>query len=122
MPDDRPAREDYAQVTSCFARVGSALRRRGVGSPAAAATPPSTAAPLTSAQAAVLSQNVGNKVIVVLKNQVPQAPASPSAVATRRNVVAVEQHDDPERVGPDEGTRRALVHNDQCGRGNGVAG
>ena len=43
----------------------------------AAGSNPGAQAPLTPAQAATLSTGVTNKVIVVLKDQVPQAPASP---------------------------------------------
>ena len=60
--------------------------------PAASSASAAAPAPLTAAQAALLSQNVGKKVIVVLKDQIPQAPASPGAVHTRRNIVAVDQH------------------------------
>jgi hypothetical protein len=60
--------------------------------PTASAAPAAAPAPLTAAQAALLSRNVGKKVIVVLKDQIPQAPASPGAVHTRRDIVAVDQH------------------------------
>ncbi len=56
---------------------------------AVAATGP---APLTTSQANALSANVTEKVIVVLKDQVPQAPATPSSVHARSNVEAVDQH------------------------------
>lgn len=57
--------------------------------PAAAAAGP---APLTSSQAKALSANVSEKVIVVFKDQVPQAPAARNSVGARSNVEAVEQH------------------------------
>ena len=47
--------------------------------------------PLTSTQAAALSTNVTDRVIVVLKNQVPGIPASRSLVQTRRQEEALEQ-------------------------------
>lgn len=48
--------------------------------------------PLTPSQAASLATNVNQKVIVVLKDQVPQAPASRSEVRTRSTIESGEQH------------------------------
>ena len=49
-------------------------------------------APLTSSEAAALSKNVTQKVIVVFKNQVSQYPASRSLVGLRRRAESQDQH------------------------------
>jgi hypothetical protein len=61
-----------------------------VGSSVAAASTP-TFKPLTAAQASALSTNVNDKVIVVLKDQVGQDPASKSKAQARRSVESSEQ-------------------------------
>jgi len=55
-------------------------------------TVPSPEAPLTASQAATLSTNVTDRVIVVLKDQVAQDPASAGAVHARSSIESTEQH------------------------------
>ncbi len=52
--------------------------------PAAFAQPATATAPapMTASEANALAQNVTRKVIVVLKDQVPQAPAAPGTLST----------------------------------------
>jgi hypothetical protein len=61
--------------------------------PAVSAQPTaaSDGAPLTSSQAAALSTDVSDKVIVVMKDQVPQDPASRGSVQSRRQIEAQDQ-------------------------------
>ncbi len=47
--------------------------------------------PLSVSEATALSQDVTQKVIVLLKDQVPQAPASPASVGARSRVEAADQ-------------------------------
>jgi len=76
--------------------VPALLLSQGAGFSASSSTAtPSTATgadqPLTTAQAAQLSQNVDQHVIVVLKTQPAAAPAGTSAAAVRRNSVVSSQ-------------------------------
>ena len=60
--------------------------------PAASARATASQAPLPASQAAALSTNVSRKVIVVLKDQVTQYPASPRSLGARIDVEAADQH------------------------------
>jgi len=79
----------HRAIAAVIPLLATVLWIPAASAPATAATGP---APLTTSQAAALSTNVTQKVIVVLKDQVPQAPASPSSVHARSNVEAVDQH------------------------------
>jgi len=62
----------------------------GVAS-ASSAAPAAPAAPLSAAQARALSANVTQRVIVVLKDQIRQAPASKAMVSTRVRIESQER-------------------------------
>jgi subtilisin family serine protease len=76
--------------------TGAIFAVPALGAPASAATRatesgPGGVAPLTSTQAAALSTNVTDRVIVVLKNQLTAIPDSPTHAAARTDAVSAAQ-------------------------------
>src|SRR5271165_10786 len=79
------SRSKFLSIVIVTAAASALVAGQGVAAVAA------VSAGVTSSQAKALSTNVTQKVVVVLKDQIPQDPASPRSVHARRQVEAREQ-------------------------------
>ncbi len=90
-----------------------------LGAPASAATRaaesgPGGVAPLTSTQAAALSTNVTDRVIVVLKDQLSAIPDTPAHSTARTDAVSAAQAPFLSELKQTNATARHPLQPDQC--------